>query len=101
MTDIPLFILDEKARWRLAYDQNQWILQRRKGAARPSKGSGIRDSGWRGVSFVGSEKCILYRCLREKGVALTPAALAALERFPDTFREWLDEVEVRQRRRGV
>jgi len=96
MTDIPLFTLDAKARWRLAYDQNQWVLQRRKGSARPSKGSGIRDSGWRGVSFVGSEKRILYRCLREKGVALTPAALAAMDRLPDTFREWRDDHKRRE-----
>ena len=34
MADKSLFILDAEARWRLAYDSNQWIIQRRKGSAR-------------------------------------------------------------------
>ncbi len=28
MADRPLFNLDTEGRWRLAYDSNQWVLQR-------------------------------------------------------------------------
>ena len=31
MTDRPLFMVDAEGRWRLAYDANQWVLQRKKG----------------------------------------------------------------------
>ena len=52
MADKPLFILDAEARWRLAYDSNQWVVQRRTGKARVRhlEGHAIADSGWRGVA---------------------------------------------------
>ena len=89
MTDRPLFILDAEKRWRLAFDPNQWVIQRKKGVARRSERSGIRDSGWRGVSFVAGEKRILYRCLRENGIILTLDARVAVDSLPETFLEWL------------
>ncbi len=46
MADIPLFTLDAEGRWRLAYDRQQWIIQRRKGPARPCGVVPGRDSGW-------------------------------------------------------
>jgi hypothetical protein len=98
MTDRPLFILDAEKRWRLAFDPNQWVIQRKKGAARLSERSGIRDSGWRGVSFIGSEKRILDRCLRENGIILTPEARAAVDSLPETFLEWL---AIRDRAEGA
>jgi len=75
MTDKTLFNLDADSRWRLAYDSNQWVLQCRRRAPRPPNSAGISDTGWRGVSFIGCEKRVLRRCLSEKGVILTPAAL--------------------------
>ena len=85
MTDLPLFPLDSAGRWRLAYDSNQWVIQCRRRAPRPSNSAGISDSGWRGVSFIGSGKRVLRRCLSEKGVILTPAALANLDALPEQF----------------
>ena len=93
MADQPLFKLDAEARWRLAYDRNQWILQR--GEKRNSVRAGARSKGprsdgmdWRGVSFVGSEKRILRRVIREAGVVLTAEATARLDALPEQFLEF-------------
>ena len=85
MADNPLFTLDADGRWRLAYDSNQWIIQRRKGSARPANRSGIAESGWRGVSYVGGTKTTLRRVLRETGVVLTAEAQARLDALPEQF----------------
>ncbi len=85
MADKPLFNLDTEGRWRLAYDRQQWIIQRRKGPARSSNRSGIAESGWRGVSFIGGKKATLHRLFREKGVALTAEAQARLDALPEQF----------------
>jgi hypothetical protein len=82
MADKPLFNLDAEGRWRLAYDKQQWIIQRRAGSPRPGKGSAVRDTGWKAVSFVGSEKRVLRRVLREAGVGLTAEAQARLDALP-------------------
>ncbi len=50
MADRPLFNLDTKGRWRLAYDAQQWVIQRRKGPPRPSGVVPGRASGWMAVS---------------------------------------------------
>ena len=89
MTDTPLFTLDADARWRLAYDSQQWIVQRKVGSPRPGKGAAVRDTGWKGVSFVGSTKRILRRVLRESGVVLTPEALARLDALPERFLDFV------------
>ncbi len=85
MADKPLFNLDTEGRWRLAYDRQQWIIQRRKGPARSSNRSGIAESGWRGVSFVGGKKTTLARLFREKSISLTPEAQARLDALPEQF----------------
>ncbi len=74
MADKPLFNLDAEGRWRLAYDKQQWVIQRRAGmpCRRGSDSAAMRRTGWRGVSFIGSEKRILRRVIRESGVVLTP-----------------------------
>ncbi len=89
MADKPLFNLDAEGRWRLAYDSNQWIIQRRKGSARPSNRSGIADSGWRGGSFVGGKKATLERLFREKGISLTPEAQARFDALPEQFLDFV------------
>jgi hypothetical protein len=66
MVDKPLFNLDADGRWRLAYESNQWVLQRRVGSSGTDR-SGNPDSGWRGVSFVGGKKATPGRSFREKG----------------------------------
>jgi len=85
VADKPLFTLDAAARWQLAYDDQQWVIQCRRRAPRLSNSAGISDSGWRGVSFIGGDKRILRRCLIEKGVILTPAARAHLDVLPEQF----------------
>ncbi len=89
MADRPLFSLDNEARWRLGYDGNQWVLQRRQQAARPGNSHGIRDSGWREVSFIGSEKRVLRRVLGEAGVVLTPEVQAQLDALPEQFMDFI------------
>ena len=88
MVDRALFILDADARWRLAHDARQWVLQRRKTPPRPSEGGSIADSGWRGTDYIGSEKRILHRCIAERGVVLTPEAEARLDALPDKFMDF-------------
>ena len=83
MADIPLFNLDADGRWRLAYDDLQWILQRRGGKPH------ARSSGFTGVSFIATKKQILMDVIREKAVALTPEATDCLDGLPDTFKEFV------------
>ena len=94
MADHPLFTLDIEGRWRLAYDRNQWILQRgekRKSVRAGARSKGPRSDGmdWRGVSFVGSEKRILRRVIREAGVVLAAEAQARLDALPEQFLEFV------------
>jgi len=97
MADIPLFELDAERRWRLAYDREQWVLQRRtqKAHTRQIKGHAARDSGFRGVWFVGSKKALLVRGFRRFGVELTPKAQSKFDGLPDTFPRFCREVEDR------
>ena len=85
------FPLDAAGRWRLAHDAQQWIVQRKTQAARPGNSHGIRDSGWRGTDYIGSEKRILARCIRERGIALTAEARSRLDAMPEKFRDFLVE----------
>ncbi len=88
MADKPLFNLGAEGRWRLAYDRQQWVIQRRVGKARRrgSDSAAMRRTGWRGVfPFVGGKKATLRRVLREKGVALTAEAQARLDALPEQF----------------
>ncbi|MEE8531897.1 MAG: hypothetical protein V3S34_06760 [Hyphomicrobium sp.] len=91
MADQSLFTLDTEARWRLAYDRQQWVVQRRtqKPRARRLKGHAIADSGWRGVSFIGSTKTTLARVLGERGVVLTAEAQARLDALPECFADFI------------
>ncbi len=61
MADKPLFILDTDARWRLAYDANQWVLQQRRGKARVShiEGRSIARSGYEAVYSPGEMRLVV------------------------------------------
>jgi hypothetical protein len=89
MADQPLFILDADGRWRLAYDRQQWIIQRRVGAARPSDSGAVLKSGWQAVSFVGGKKTTLARLFREKGIVLTLEAQSRLDALPEQFMDFI------------
>ena len=94
MADKPLFILDAEGRWRLAYDRNQWVIQRRKGPPRPYGVVPGRDSGWMAVSFVGGKKTTLERLFREKGISLTPEAQARFDALPEQFLDFVVAPEI-------
>ncbi len=81
--------------WALAYDKNQWILQHRM---TPGKKGG--ECRWAAVSFVASNKDILWRVLREKGAEIDPAARQYIDAMPGTFREWISLPPGRQFKAG-
>ncbi len=91
MADKPLFDLDPKGRWRLAFDSNQWIIQRRVGKPLPgrSDSSAGATSGWKAISFVGGRKATLERLFGEKDVALTPEAQARLDALSEQFMDFI------------
>ena len=93
MTDEPLFNLDAEGRWRLAYDRQQWVVQRRRRAQKPRvrrlEGHAIADSGWRGVAFIGGKKATLHRVLGEKGVVLTAEAQARHDALHERFTDFV------------
>ena len=95
MADRPLFNLDTEGRWRLAYDRQQWVIQRRaqKPRVRRLEGHAIADSGWRGVSFVGGKKATLARLFHEKGISLTPEAQARFDVLPEQFMDFVKTPE--------
>ncbi len=82
MADTQFLRLSEK--WALAYDNAQWIVQRRKA---PSKKGG--EYRWAAVSFVASNKDILWRVLREKGAEIDPAAREYIDAMPHRFLDWI------------
>ena len=86
-----LFPLDAAGRWRLAYDDLQWIVQCRRGPTRQNKGGHVRDSKWRGTDYIGSEKRVLHRCIRERGIVLTAEAQKQLDALPERFLDSLIE----------
>ena len=82
--------------WALSADQKQWILNE----ARNWRGK-IK---WQPKSFVGSDKAVLKRVMREKGLRIPPDASDAVNRFfaaePEHFLKWRDKVEAAQRVRS-
>ena len=87
MADILLFTLDADGRWRLAYDELQWILQKR--GSKP----GAKSSGFRGVSFIATNKRILLEVIQEKGIQLAPELIERLDALPDTFKEFASTLQ--------
>ena len=79
MADIEVFRLNSK--WSLGFNRAQWIVRKKLG----TKGK------WYPVSFIGSDKDILWRVLEERGVVVTPEAKAAIDAMPHRFVDWLAE----------
>ena len=71
-----LFLLSKK--WAFGFDELQWIIYRWRGTAK----------GWRPTFFVRSNKGVLMRNIKERGVEVSPQARTTLNRLPDTFAEW-------------
>ena len=78
-SDMADRIFKESGDWALGSDGVQWMLMKRH----------LRKTGdtWDPVSFVHSERDILARCMREKGVEPGRAA-TLLDGLPDTYDEW-------------
>ncbi len=57
------------------------------------EGRSIARSGYEAVSFIGSEKRVLRRVLREKAVILTVEAQARVDALPETFRDFLAAID--------
>ncbi len=93
MVDMQCVRLSEN--WALAYDKNQWIVQR---ARRNRNKEGGLD--WRAVAFVASDKGVLERVLREKRAVIDSEGHAALRRLPATFREWISMLPERRFKAG-
>ena len=49
----------------------------------------VRDSGYVGVSFIGSSKRILRRVLAERQILLTPEAKAHIDALPERFKDFI------------
>ena len=79
------FLFDLAPCWALGYDNNQWIILK----ARDDKSK--RAQRWRAVSFIGSNKLVLMRVFKEKGINLQPSAKRAVTSFPDRFLDWRDQ----------
>ena len=74
------FLIDLAPGWALGLDQKQWIIYRayfKRDTARLLP-----------VSFIGSTKATLRRCIHEFEIQLTPEASEYLDGLPDTFRAW-------------
>lgn len=69
------------ANWRIATDNRQWHVQKRK---RTKKGD-----TWKSLSFIASDKGILLRCLREDGAVIDKRGQARLNKMPETYFQWI------------
>ena len=80
--------------WALSADRKQWILNKAKNWRGTIK--------WQPVSFVGSDKAVLMRVMKEKGLQVPTDASATVNRFfavgGESFLEWREAAEVSQRR---
>jgi hypothetical protein len=88
--DNRIFVrLGEKAA--LGADAVQWILYRGRD---PNPDKPIPDKGlwqgklWTAGSFIRSTKAALVRCIREKGLELSPEGRAAMDALADDFDSW-------------
>ena len=82
MNDRQFLRLSE--RWALAYDNLQWVIQRRRDF---DKRRGKWN--WGALSFISSNRDILVLTLREKGAVLDPGKMREVLALPYTFKEWI------------
>lgn len=64
--------------WFLSYDHNQWMLC-----------CYVGDEGvHRAISFIGSNKDVLLRCIADNGVHIDGAGQSKLDKLPYKFTDW-------------
>lgn len=83
----PVVFLNRDQTVRLSCDELQWILEK----GQPSRKVPGRDSGYRGVSYVMTEKRILLRCIREKNLRIDIWGHCVLAVLHDNFSEFRAE----------
>ena len=87
MADKSLFDLTADGKWRLAYDGQQWVIQKRQ------RKDGAKPATYAGTYFIGGWKADLFRRfeIMEKlqGVQILPRAKLQVAAFYDLFLDWL------------
>lgn len=66
--------------WAIFANANQWVLCR----ARMRR----QDSYWQPIAFIGSNKSVLVRVLREKRIKVSMAAQFQIDDWPEKFLDW-------------
>lgn len=74
----------------LGFDRLQWILYRAYDDKKKTKWQG---RNWDAASFVRSTKAILERCIREKGIEVSPEGQVFLDQLPENFDSWIAKNE--------
>jgi len=69
--------------WKLSSDGVQWIISKR------------RKNKYEPLFFIASTRGHLITNLRWNGVTVTKRAQKALDRLPDTFKEWVVDAKAR------
>lgn len=85
---IPIFYLNMDRSARLSHDGLQWILEKAQGRRVPGY-----DSGFRGQSYVASDKAILLRCIRDKGLTADLNGRRLLAALHANYRAFRIDVE--------
>ena len=66
--------------WALAFDNRQWVIQRRNGA-----------EGWLGRKYIGTSVADLRRAIAGLKIRVSRAAALELDRLPATFGAFLEQ----------
>ena len=85
---IPVFYLNMDRSARLSHDGLQWILEKAQGRRVPGY-----DSGFRGQSYVATDKAILLRCIRDKGLTVDLNGRRLLAALHANYRAFRIDVE--------
>jgi len=86
MADIPFMRLN--GRWRLAYDNRQWIIQRLAGCEKDGA------EKWEGRKFIGCTRATLIREIARLKIKPTMEAAEELASLPASFGAFLREQRV-------
>jgi len=76
-----LFNLDRRGHYRLAQDDAQWIIEK----GQPGRAVHGKDRGYRGTDFICTEKAVLERCIRERGIMLSLTAVHHMMALPENY----------------
>lgn len=90
----PGVVLELCPGWYVINDDLQWILCTTSKNARQG-GKSVATARLRQVAFIASTKDRLVRSATEKGAVITPAALAVIEAWPERFRDWRRQQDIR------